>query len=40
MDKPLVPELKIDNKSTVKVVNTGTYHSVVRHIAKESLADR
>ena len=32
MDKPLVPELKIDNKSTVKVVNTGTYHSVVRHI--------
>lgn len=28
----LVPSLQIDNKSTVKVLTTGAYHPVVRHI--------
>ena len=36
-DITLVPSLKIDNKSTVKVLNTGAYHPVVRHIDIKNL---
>ena len=37
LDEVVVPDLRITNMSTIKVLNSGAYHSVVRHIDFKNL---